>query len=104
MSVARPEYQRASHVVHPGIRGFLDHQPEEAGGRDEIPVGAAAALLGEPLALTAKTLTAFTGGLVDLSSAASDLVLIGAITHLRDEGLATIYPEGGNEEDSNPPR
>lgn len=103
MSVARPEYQRASHVVHPGIRGFLDHQPNEARDGTRQPWDPHAALLGEPLALTAKTLTAFTGGLVDLSSAASDLVLIGAITHFRDEVLATIYPEGENAEDSNPP-
>jgi hypothetical protein len=50
-----------------------------------------------------ETLTAFTGGLADISSPASDLVLLSAITHFRDEVLATIYPEGESVEDSNPP-
>ena len=103
MSVARPEYQRASHVVHPNIRGFLDHQHGEHGDGVSQPWDPHATSLGEPLALTAKTLTAFTGGLADVSSPASDLVLLSAITHFRDEVLATIYPEGENGGDSNPP-
>jgi hypothetical protein len=93
MSVARPEYQRASNVVHPGIRGFLDHQYRDPGDSTPQPWEPNAGALGEPLALTAKTLTALTGGLVDVSSAASDLVLIGAVTHFRDAVLATVYPQ-----------
>jgi hypothetical protein len=93
MSVARPEYQRASNVVHPGIRGFLDHQHGDAINSTPQPWEPHAEALGEPLALTAKTMTALTGGLVDVSSAASDLVLIGAATHFRDGVLATVYPQ-----------
>ncbi|HEX8433037.1 MAG TPA: hypothetical protein VF625_17250, partial [Longimicrobium sp.] len=92
MSVARPEYQRATNVVHPGIRGFLDHQHDELGEGAGLPWEPHAASLGEPLALTAKTLTAFTGGLIDLSSAASDLVLTSTITHFRDKVVAAVYP------------
>ncbi|MBB4635628.1 DUF5677 domain-containing protein [Longimicrobium terrae] len=92
MSVARAEYQRASNVVHPGVRGFLDHQPDDPAERASQPWQPHAALLGEPLALTAKTLTALIGGIVDVSSAASDYVLLGTISHFRDEVLATVYP------------
>ena len=100
MSVARPEYQRASHVIHSGVRGFLDHLPEDTADESRLPWAPHAGLLQEPLALTAKTLTVVTGGLVDVESPASDLVLLGAITHFRDEVLATIYPEYERPKDS----
>lgn len=100
MSVARPEYQRASHVVHPGIRGLLDHQAADLDTGLRQPWDPTPELLDEPLALTAKTLTALAGGMIDLSSPMSDVVLIGAIGQLRDELLTELYPDSAHAESS----